>query len=178
MVKRVLEDLKASHVIVFKSSEDSVLTKAMGYIIADQDQDKQIEQEARNMLEQLEKSSPEPIDRHKLFQMIKKKLMVQKNRPETWKEKGGMIEEIPMHFAHLIIDKIWDDDLVDYKDDERALKVAKQSIFKFLQELELLNEQVIKKITSIKRTIIEGSEEWKALYDKFYMDELKRRGLL
>lgn len=178
MVKGVFDDLKASHVIVFKTSEDTVIAKAMSYIAADQEKDKQIEQEARDMLEQLEKASQEPIDRHKLFQMIKKKLMTQKNRPETWKAKGGVIEEIPLHFAHLIIDGIWDDDLVDYKDDERALKLAKQSISKFLKEVELLHEQVQNKIKSIKRTIIEGSEEWKALYDKFYKDELQRRGLL
>ena len=84
----------------------------------------------------------------------------------------------PVHFAHLIIDGVWRDDLVDYTDDNRALKVAKQSVGKFLNEVEFLNDQVRHKIQSIKRTILEGSDEWKALYDRFYKEELHRRGLL
>lgn len=178
MVKGVLDDLKSSHVVTFKVPEETVVTKAIAYIMADQEKDKALEQEARELLEQMERASSEPIDRHKLFQMIKKKLRVQKNRPETWTSKEGRIEELPMHLAHLIVDGIWDDDLVDYTDEGRALKVAKQSISHFLQEVELLHDQVQNKIRSIKRTIIEGSEEWKALYDKFYKDELKKRGLL
>lgn len=178
MVKGVFDDLKVNNIITFKTSEELVVTKAINYVMTDQDKDRQIDREARRMLEDLEDSSPDPIDRHKLFQMIKKKLIAQKNRPETWKTKGGMVEEMPIHFAHLIIDSIWEDDLVDYTDDDRALKVAKQAVSKFLKEVELLNDQVKHKIQSIKRTILEGSEEWKALYDRFYKEELHRRGLL
>ena len=178
MVKGVFDDLKVNNIITFKTSEELVVTKAINYVMTDQDKDRQIDREARRMLEDLEDSSPDPVDRHKLFQMIKKKLIAQKNRPETWKTKGGMVEEMPIHFAHLIIDSIWEDDLVDYTDDDRALKVAKQAVSKFLKEVELLNDQVKRKIQSIKRTILEGSEEWKALYDRFYKEELHRRGLL
>ena len=178
MIKGVFDDLKANNIITFKKPEEFIVTRAINYVMTDQDKDKQIDREARRMLEDLEDSSPDPIDRHKLFQMIKKKLIAQKNRPETWKAKGGVIEEMPMHFAHLIIDGIWEDDLVDYTDDDRALKVAKQAVSKFLKEVEILNDKVKHKIQSIKRTILEGSEEWKALYDRFYKEELHRRGLL
>ena len=178
MVKGVFSDLKANNIVTFKATEDLVMTKAINYITADQNKDKEIDKEAREMVEELESKASDPIDRHKLFQMIKKKLMAEKNRPETWKTKAGVIEELPMHFAHLIIDGVWRDDLVDYTDDNRALKVAKQSVGKFLNEVEFLNDQVRHKIQSIKRTIFEGSDEWKALYDRFYKEELHRRGLL
>ena len=177
MVASVFNDLKANHIVTFKVAEDRVLTQAMGYIIADQEKDKAIDKEARRILEDLESKSNESIDRHKLFEMIKKKLIAQQNRPDTWKAKGGVVAEVPIHFAHLIIDGVWKDDLVDYDDDGRALKVAKQAVDRFLKEFELLNDQVRHKIQSIKRTILEGSEEWKALYDRFYKEELVRRGL-
>ena len=178
MIKGVFNDLKANNIVTFKAQEDLVVTKAINYIIADQNKDREIDKQAREMVEELESKASDPIDRHKLFQMIKKKLMDEQNRPDTWKTKGGVIEEMPIHFAHLIIDAVWKDDLVDYTDDNRALKVAKQSVAKFLNEVEVLNDQVRHKIQSIKRTIFEGSDEWKALYDRFYKEELLRRGLL
>ena len=178
MVKGVFNDLKANNIVTFKSPEDLVMTKAINYVIADQNKDKEIDKEARRMVEELESQATDPIDRHKLFQMVRKKLMDRENRPDNWRTKGGMIEEMPIHLAHLIIDAVWKDDLVDYTDDNRALKVAKQSVAKFLNEVEILNDQVRHKIQSIKRTILEGSDEWKALYDRFYKEELHRRGLL
>ena len=178
MVRGVFNDLKANNIVTFKSPEDLVVTKAINYVIADQNKDKEIDKQAWKMVEELESQASDPIDRHKLFQMIRKKLMVEKNRPETLKTKAGVIEELPIHFAHLVIDTVWKDDLVDYTDDTRALKVAKQSVAKFLKEVDVLNDQVRHKIQSIKRTIIEGSDEWKALYDRFYKEELHRRGLL
>ena len=178
VVKGVFNDLKANNIVTFKSPEDLVMTKAINYVIADQNKDREIDKQARKMVEELESQTSDPIDRHKLFQMIKKKLMSKENRPETLKTKEGVIEELPIHFAHLIIDAVWKDDLVDYTEDNRALKVAKQSVAKFLNEVDILNDQVRHKIQSIKRTILEGSEEWKALYDRFYKEELRRRGLL
>ena len=178
VVKGVFNDLKANNIVTFKSPEDLVMTKAINYVVADQNKDREIDKQARKMVEELESQTSDPIDRHKLFQMIKKKLMSKENRPETLKTKEGIIEELPIHFAHLIIDAVWKDDLVDYTEDNRALKVAKQSVAKFLNEVDILNDQVRHKIQSIKRTILEGSEEWKALYDRFYKEELRRRGLL
>ena len=179
MVKGVFGDLKTNNIATFKSPEDLVVTRAINYVIADQNKDREIDKEARRMVEELESKASDPIDRHKLFQMIKKKLMDQENRPDNWRTlKGGMIEEVPIHFAHLIIDAVWKDDLVDYTDDNRALKVAKQSVAKFLSEVDILNDHVRHKIQSIKRTILEGSDEWKALHDRFYKEELRRRGLL
>ncbi len=178
VAKGVFSDLKANNIVTFKAPEDSVMTKVVSYVIADQNKDKEIDKEARRMVEDLESKASDTIDRHKLFQLVKKKLMAEKNRPDSWKSKGGVIEELPIHFAHLIIDAVWKDDLVDYTDDNRALKVAKQSVAKFLNEVEVLNEQVRHKIQSIKRTIPEGSDEWKALYDRFYKEELRRRGFL
>ena len=34
-----------------------------------------------------------------------------------------------------------------------------------------------KKITSQKKEILEGSEEWDVLYRKYYVDELRRLGI-
>jgi hypothetical protein len=81
------------------------------------------------------------------------------------------------HFAHVIIDGIWEDDLVDYSDDDSALRAAKRAIQNFLKEEDNLDTFVRQKIMSLKKTVMEGSTEWDTMYGKYYEEELKRRGL-
>jgi len=46
-----------------------------------------------------------------------------------------------------------------------------------LKEEEKADAEVRKRITSQKREILEGSEEWDVLYRKYYFDELRRMGI-
>lgn len=85
-------------------------------------------------------------------------------------------EERQAHFAHLIIDGIWQDELAEYEDDDRALRIAKRVITQFAKEVDDVDDQVRNKLHSMQRTVIEGSNEWNALYEKFYQEELRRRG--
>lgn len=85
-------------------------------------------------------------------------------------------DERKSHFAHLICDVLYDDDLVDYSEDAVALRVAKDAIDDFVKEFEKLDAVVRQKVMSLKRTVIEGSPEWETLYKKYYEEELKRKG--
>jgi hypothetical protein len=58
---------------------------------------------------------------------------------------------------------------------------ARLEIFRLMQDL-LMKEEAIdklaqKKISSIKRDIPEGSEEWNVLYRRYYDQEMKRYGI-
>lgn len=46
-----------------------------------------------------------------------------------------------------------------------------------LREEEKVDGEVRKRITSQKKEILEGSEEWEVLYRKYYTDELRRMGI-
>ena len=80
------------------------------------------------------------------------------------------------HFAHVIIDGIYDDDMVDFSDDERSLRAAKKAIQDFLAEEDNLDSLVKQKLLSLKKKVIEGSSEWDTLYSKYYDEEMNRRG--
>ena len=67
------------------------------------------------------------------------------------------------------------DGLLDFEDKNRALKLAKKVIFDFASSLEDIDTVVKQKIASIKRGVLEGTNEWKALYDRFYLEEVKKR---
>jgi hypothetical protein len=45
------------------------------------------------------------------------------------------------HFAHVIIDGLYHDDLVDYTDDDEALRAAKRAVMKFVAEEEQIKRQ-------------------------------------
>ncbi|MCB0414941.1 MAG: DUF507 family protein [Bdellovibrionales bacterium] len=87
-----------------------------------------------------------------------------------------MSEDRQSHLVHLIIDGIWKDDLVDYTDDDRALRVAQQGMNKFIQEAQAIDVAARNKVASLKRNVVEGSPEWDVLYNKYYEEEMQRRG--
>ncbi|MFN9069049.1 MAG: DUF507 family protein, partial [Bdellovibrionales bacterium] len=69
-------------------------------------------------------------------------------------------EDRQSHWAHLLTDQVWHDDLVDYSDEDQALKVAKQAIAQFVKEHEDIDEKAKAKVASLKRGVVEGSPEW------------------
>ncbi len=85
-------------------------------------------------------------------------------------------EDRQVYFARRLVDQIYLDDLVDYSDDDQALRVAKIAISKFVQEEAQIDELVRKKIRSLKKTVMEGSMEWDTMYKKYYEEEIRRRG--
>jgi len=52
-----------------------------------------------------------------------------------------------------------------------------QTITNVLREEEKVEVEVRKRISSQKKEIIEGSEEWDLLFRKYYSDELRRMGI-
>lgn len=85
-------------------------------------------------------------------------------------------EDRQTHLAHVITDGIWKEDIVDFNDDDAAIKIAKRAIIKWVQSSEDIDEKVRLKVASLKRNIDEGSPEWDVMYRKYYEEELKRRG--
>jgi uncharacterized protein len=80
------------------------------------------------------------------------------------------------HLARLIVDGIWDDDMVDYSDDDAALRWAKKGLAKFVAEGEEIDRLARQKVMSLKRGVVEGSSEWEVLYSKYFDEEMNRRG--
>lgn len=85
-------------------------------------------------------------------------------------------EERQTHLAHVVIDGIWNDDLVEYTDEDAALRVAKRMIQHWVQEENNLDASVRAKIATLKRTILENTPEW-VMYSKYYEEEVRKRGL-
>lgn len=85
-------------------------------------------------------------------------------------------EERQLHFARVLSDELWNDDLVDFTDDDLALRVARQAIAEFVKEDLEIDQKAREKVASLKRHIVEGTSEWEILYKKYYEEERNRRG--
>lgn len=80
------------------------------------------------------------------------------------------------HLAHIVTDGIWNDDLVEYTDEDAALRAAKRAVAQWAQEEAELDKSARAKVASLKRNVIEGSPEWDVMYSKYYEEEMKKRG--
>ncbi|MFN3696929.1 MAG: DUF507 family protein [Pseudobdellovibrio sp.] len=85
-------------------------------------------------------------------------------------------EERQTHLAHIITDKVWGDDIVDFSDDDEALRAAKKAIIAFVKEDNEIDQKAREKVASLKRNVLEGTTEWDILYRKYYEEEKNRRG--
>ncbi len=79
--------------------------------------------------------------------------------------------------ARRVVDRLWDDDLIDFKMQERDLhlKIAQVLQQDLTIEDEISNE-AIERIETYKRDIPYGSPEWRLLYDRFFDEIAERRG--
>jgi uncharacterized protein len=84
-------------------------------------------------------------------------------------------EDRQTHIAHVIIDGIWKDDLVEYVDEDEAIREAKRVVIEYVKHETSMDESVRQRIASQKKLIPEGSREWDILYKKYYEEESSKR---
>ncbi len=80
------------------------------------------------------------------------------------------------HIAHLVFDGIWDDDLVDFKDEDKALHEIKRVLGEYLRVEDDADTLARNKIRSLSRDVPEGSREWDILYKQYFEEEVKKKG--
>src|ERR1700687_2146767 len=80
--------------------------------------------------------------------------------------------------SHHITDVLVESAEVEFVDDRDTIRQQVVLILTAtLKEEEKVELDVRKKITSHKKEILEGSEEWDVLFKKYYGDELRRMGI-
>ena len=83
-----------------------------------------------------------------------------------------------VRISHQITDVLVASDDVEFVDDRDTIRQQiVQIMTALLREEEKIEAEVRKRITSQKKEILEGSEEWEVLHKKYYQDELRRMGI-
>ncbi|MDO8518996.1 MAG: DUF507 family protein [Deltaproteobacteria bacterium] len=81
------------------------------------------------------------------------------------------------HISHKIHDRIYLDELVDFIDEDEALKVIKKIFGDFIAIEDQIDDAVRAKIATLKRNVIEGTPEWEVMHHKYFEEEMRKRGL-
>ncbi len=79
------------------------------------------------------------------------------------------------HIAHLIVDGIWKDDLVDFTDDDKALSEVKRVLNRYFKVEDDADDAARTKIRTLSRDVPEGSREWDILYKKYFDEEIQKK---
>ena len=80
--------------------------------------------------------------------------------------------------AHTVADTLAEIDEVDFLEDRNTIRQeARKALEKLLTEETKIDAAARQKISSQRRIIVEGSQEWDILYRKYYNDEVKKLGL-
>jgi len=83
-----------------------------------------------------------------------------------------------IRLSHQITDVLVKSEEVEFVEDRDTIRQQIVTILLgTLKEEEKADAEVRKRITSQKKEILEGSEEWDVLYRKYYADELRRMGI-
>ena len=77
--QRILQTLRAKHLITFLKSEPECMSKMVDIFIKNLRVEDEINREAERLVEQYTRNMGDKIDREKMFQMIKKQLIKDKN---------------------------------------------------------------------------------------------------
>src|SRR6201987_3029794 len=84
-----------------------------------------------------------------------------------------------VRISHQLVDLLVQSNEVEFIEDRDTIRQHMvQTMTNVLREEEKVEVEVRKRITSQKKEILEGSEEWDVLFRKYYSDELRRMGIL
>jgi hypothetical protein len=171
LAERTLRRLKDDALIESKVPETEIVLAIEGTIKDHHEEGRAVENETRQLMQQYAPQiNTGQVDPHRMYTMIRKQVA------EKLKFELNPEEQVTQ-LAHKIHDRIYHDDLVDYPDEDRALRSVKQTLNETLLAEEALDEKVRTKISSLKRSVQEGSPEWDILYRQYMDEELGKKRL-
>lgn len=87
-------------------------------------------------------------------------------------------EERILYLARESLARIRDEGLAEIPNFPLALRQARELIAQWAEKGDEIDAAVRRKITSIRRGIVEGSAEWNLLYRRYRDEELRKRGIV
>jgi hypothetical protein len=90
-----------------------------------------------------------------------------------------LTREKTMRLSHIVTDVLVASEAVEFVEDRDTIRQKTVQILQdLLKEEEAVDAEIRKKISSQKKEVLEGSEEWDLLYRKYYAEEMRRMGIV
>ena len=90
-----------------------------------------------------------------------------------------LTREKTMRLSHIVTDVLVASEDVEFVEDRDTIRQKTVQILQdLLKEEEAVDAEIRKKISSQKKEVLKGSEEWDVLYRKYYAEEMRRMGIV
>lgn len=159
-----------------KQKQEQLGAKIESLLTAESQKEVQVDAEARSVLDKYAKEmGGGQVDGHKMFLMIKKKLVRDRNLILQSDPTLSQDDKIS-HLSHIIQEGIMSDSDIETKGDRIAILQAVKKIIAHQVEREKeVRDLVRSRLATTK--VLEGSPEWELLYQKTFSEIAKRRGV-
>jgi len=112
------------------------------------------------------------VDERQLFFMIKKKMASEYGVIMNYDDRYNDL-------SHTILDELYENYLISYEVNEnKILNIIFKAFKAFANVYDEIDDIVYKKIRGMQREIIPGTQDYELLYERFYQEELSKRGML
>ena len=173
IARKVGLDLYNCGFVTFKSGLDPVVTVVQGILEEDINKERALEEKVKEVLDTNEDEMDfMQVDRKNMFWLVKKKLA---------KDFDFILshEDRYSHVAHVAMETLWKKDLIDYSVSENKVKnVIYGAIETYIKSYSCIEDEVASRLENYKRKLIPGTEEYDMMFEKLYVEELGKRGMI
>jgi hypothetical protein len=85
-------------------------------------------------------------------------------------------EEKMTHIINLMLGALEKEGFLTFTDKSLAIREAKKAGFSFVKQMESVKDIALQRINSQKNPPPEYSSQWNTLFQKYYEEELKKKG--
>lgn len=172
IARKIALDLFNSGLVNFASGIDPVAKVATEILEDDIKKERALEERVSELLEENETEMEfMQVDRKNMFWLVKKKLA----------DDFGVILSYGDRYnnlSHIILEQIWKRNLIDYSVSENRMRnIIFGSIESYLKTYEEIEDIVIEKLENQTKKLIPGTEEYDLTYERFYKEELIKKGM-
>ena len=173
IARKIAIDLLNSGYVTFTEGVDIVADRAEEILEEDLKKEMALEERVNEILEENEDEMEfMRVDRRNMFWLVKKKMAADYGVILSYEDRFNNV-------AHQILDKLYDDDLINYSVSENIIKnVIYTSIENYIESFEKIEDDVIEKIEKMQRKLIPGSDDYNVVFERLYRDELRKKGML
>ncbi len=172
IANKIAIDLLNSGYATFSKGLEPIKQVAEDIIKEDLKKEQALELKVEELLEENEDEMEfNRIDRRSMFWMIKKRIAKDYDVILSYEDRYNDL-------SHKILDRLWQEDLMDYNVAENVMKnVILNSLEEYVNSFEDIEDSVVDKIKSMKRELIPGTDEYNVVFERLYREELKKRGM-
>ena len=173
IARKIAIDLLNSGYVTFTEGVDIVAERAEEVLVEDLKKEAALEERVNEILEENEDEMEfMRVDRRNMFWLVKKKMAKEYDVILSYEDRFNKV-------AHEILDKLYDEDLINYSVSENVIKnVIYTSIENYIQSFEEIEDTVLEKIEKMQRKLIPGSDDYNVVFERLYRDELRKKGML